>query len=457
MRMRVVPPALPEESVESAPVSLPPETPIDQALTLALSNELYAALRVAVAVIQRDPAMPTALCVAGRLLGELGHREAAREACHLAVVRAIDLENLPLAVASAQELGRFGGDPDHHLELIADAFCKGSPRLGNLTSPPPPLPPDSSFQPIGAHLTGSALVKEAVAILRDAKQKLEGEHGKTSIAPLQLFSAMRRDELRGLCAACSSRWIKQGYPIIEEGAIGNEAYFVARGDLEVRRRKGDDSIVLARLTNGAIFGEMALLARAPRAASVVATRPSIVIEVKRDALDELVERYPEVATELAAHCRERMVENLLRTSDVLKFVPLAERPVLVERFTTRVFEKNQRIILQEERPPGLYLIASGEVAVVRREGSGDPLVLSTLGPGEVVGEVAMVLRRKANADVIALQPTVTLFLPMESFLGLVYEHPAILAQLYVLAVRRDEETTSIIQEEASVAEDFVLL
>jgi cAMP-dependent protein kinase regulator len=33
----------------------------------------------------------------------------------------------------------------------------------------------------------------------------------------------------------------------------------------------------------------------------------------------------------------------------------------------------------------------------------------------------------------------------------------VLAQLYQLAVRRDEETRSILSEEASLAEDFVLL
>jgi len=84
-------------------------------------------------------------------------------------------------------------------------------------------------------------------------------------------------------------------------------------------------------------------------------------------------------------------------------------------------------------------------------------VLSPLTAGDVVGEVAMVLRRKASADVIAIHPTITLFLSTEQFMGLLHEHPAILAHLYVLAVHRDEETRNIIQEEASVAEDFVLI
>ena len=450
--MGLGPPALPGASKAATG-----EAPIDTALTLAMTNELYASLRVAAAIVKRDPTMPTALCLVGRLLGELGHREVARVACEVAVERAIDVENLPLAVASAHELSRFGGDGDRKLDVIADSFCKGSPRLGLGAPPPPPLPDDDNFVPFSSALSGAALVREATQIVDEAKATLDALVTRPRIAPLQLFSAMGRDGLRSLCASATSTWVKNGRSIIEEGAAGNEAYFVARGDLEVRRRKGDESVLLARLTNGAIFGEMAMLARAPRVASVQAVRPSIVIEVKRDALDEIVGEHPEVATELANHCRERMFENLLRASDILSVVAPSQRGVLVERFTTRVFDPQQRIITQGERPPGLYLIASGEVAVVRREGDGEPLVLSQLGAGEVVGEVAMVLRRQATADVIALHPTVSLFLSTEQFMGLLDDHPVILAHLYVLAVKRDEETRNAIQEEAFVAEDFVLL
>jgi CRP-like cAMP-binding protein len=123
----------------------------------------------------------------------------------------------------------------------------------------------------------------------------------------------------------------------------------------------------------------------------------------------------------------------------------------------RTFEKGERLLAQDERPTGLFLIASGEVAVVRREAGGDPLVLGALGPGEVAGEVEAVLRRPASADVIATRPTVALHLATGDFLAVALEHPAVLAQLYQLAVRRDEERRSILSEEASLAEDFVLL
>ena len=102
-------------------------------------------------------------------------------------------------------------------------------------------------------------------------------------------------------------------------------------------------------------------------------------------------------------------------------------------------------------------MASGAVAVVAHEG-GEPVVLASLGAGETVGEVALVLRRKTNADVIAIHPTVTLFLPREDFLTLVQDHPAILHGLYMTAVRRDDETIRALDSApAAVADDYVLL
>jgi CRP-like cAMP-binding protein len=147
----------------------------------------------------------------------------------------------------------------------------------------------------------------------------------------------------------------------------------------------------------------------------------------------------------------------MRTSPVLLAVHPASRPALVERFETRVFEKGDKLIEEGTDPPGMHVIASGEVAVVGHE-SGEPLVIASIGVGDVVGEVGVILRRKANADVVAVHPTVTLYLPRKDFLELVTEQPPMLAGLYLLAVERDEETSTVFATTTTdVAEDYVLV
>ena len=453
--MRMAPPVLPGVSTV--------DSPLDRALALLLAGEREAALRWSAAVVQQDSSVPSALILTCRLLADAGRTEAAVEGFNLGVKRAIDTGNLPLAVAAVGDLKALGIDVTSHLDEIAGAFCAGSPRLADdATPPPPPLPHDESFQPLSSFLSGPALLSKATEIIHEASMVFDAvaDSEPPLISPLSLFSALPRDGLRALIGCFEMITVPAGKAVISEGEEGAEAYIVARGELEVCRveSEGGHTIKLARLTNGALFGEMALLSRAPRAASVVACRPSILLVARREALEAVAEVRPAVGVELAAHCRRRMVTNLVRTSKVLLSVASTERPALVERFETKVFERGDKLIADGENTSGLHLIASGEVAVIGREDGGENFVIATLGVGETVGEVALVLRRKANADVVAVHPTVTLHLPREDFLGLVRDHPAILSGLYLCAVERDDETASVLAgSTVALAEDYDLV
>lgn len=450
----------------AAPPALPgthfSDSPLDRALAMQLAGERDAALRWSASVIKHDPSIASALIFTARLLADAGRNEAAVEAFELGVKRAIDAGNLPLAVAAVQDLRRLKKDAETQLDEIAGAFCAGSPRITDASAAdPPPLTAADDLEPLSSFLTGPALLSKVTEIIHEASKLYESAGDSVPlIAPLPLFSSLEKPALRALIGAFEMITVAAGEAVIEEGSEGAEAYIVARGELEVRKgaqSEDDPPLTLARLTGGALFGEMALLARAPRAASVVACRPSILLVARRDELETVARSRPDVGVELAAHCRRRMVANLVRTSPVLLAVPGEERPALVERFETKVFEKGDRLIVQGNDPAGLHLIASGEVAVVRREGD-EPFVISTLGPGQVVGEVALVLRRKANADVVAVHPTITLHLPQEEFLSMVRDHPAILQGLYLLAVERDEETTlAIANSTTTVGDEYIIV
>jgi cAMP-dependent protein kinase regulator len=455
----------------SAPPNLPGamsavDSPIDRALALALADEKDAALRWSAAQVRSEPANPLALLVTSRLLAALGRREIAAEGLQVSISRAIDAGNVPLAVAACCDLRTLGVDAGDRLDDIASTFAHGSSRLLGKGASPPELPGKAQeFTPLPSALSGKALLGKAQDIVHEAKKLYDLEKADRSaplkVSPHPLFSALDQAGLRAMLGIIDTLTVPSSKVLIEEGTGGAEAYIVARGELEVRRQgseESDESLLLARLGNGALFGEMALLSRAPRAASVIAVRPSIILVARRDALETVAEKEPEVGAVFADHCRRRMVENLVRTSAILSAVKPDERPALVERFVTRTYEEGDRLIVQGEESEGLHLIASGEVAVVHVDREGDETtMIAKLGVGEVVGEVALILRRPSSADVIAACPTVTLHLPRDRFLDLIKEHPAILAQLYELAIKRDEETSSIVAQEATEVLDYVLV
>src|SRR6516225_8751517 len=98
--MRNAPPDLPGAQTH--------DSPIDRALTLLLADEAEAALRWSAAVVEKDPSNPSALVITCRLLQQMGRAEAATEGFGLAVRRAIDSGNLPLAIAAVGDLRALG-------------------------------------------------------------------------------------------------------------------------------------------------------------------------------------------------------------------------------------------------------------------------------------------------------------------------------------------------------------
>jgi CRP-like cAMP-binding protein len=448
--------AVPTDLAEAGATDLP----LDHALSLLLADETENALRWGAAVLESGPWTPSALVVTARLLDQMGRRRAAVEGLKLAVQQAISEGNLPLATAAVGDLRALGADVAEPLDQVAAAFCEGSDRLRD-SQTAPLLPQLGEFRPLSPFLTGPALASKAAQIVESVRRTEPGagDEAPSRIAPLPLFSALGKEALHDLLAAFDTVTVPAGHAVIREGEEEAAAYIVARGELEVSRRSSDANgkpVVLARLGSGAFFGEMALLSQLPGAASVTATRPSILLVARRDALEEVVDRHPDVATELAAHCRRQSVANLGWASPVVVAIPPRERATLVEHFETRMFEAGDRLVEAGEEALGLHLIVSGEIGVVANEG-GERLLLATLSAGETVGEVELVLCRTSVADAVAVRPTATLFLPRDEFFALVQDHPAILHGLYGIAVRRNAETNLALGAGSAAVPDEALL
>jgi CRP-like cAMP-binding protein len=440
------------------------ESPIDHALTLLLAGEIDAALRWAAAVLERSPS-PAALILTSRLLDQMGRSRAAAEGFQLAVEQAVDAGELPLAIAAIDDLRAGGHDVRPLLDAVASAFCRGSARLRHteLSSPGPAHAGVAEFvQPLSPFLAGPALASKATQILQAVKRACDDGRGADSppVPALPLFSALSRETLCDLLGVFQTITVPAGSRVIEEGSEGIAAYVVARGEVETSRRatRGDNEFTLAlsRLGGGAFFGEMALLSALPSPSSVTTTRPTILLVARRDALVLLAAKRPEISSQLAAHCRRNSLANLGWTSPIVAAVSPEDRASLVEGLEICIFDKGDRLIHDGEDVTGLHLVVSGEVAIVAREWD-ERVLLATLGAGETLGEMELVLCRKAFADAVALRPTATLFLSRDEYSLLVQDHPSILHGLYSIAVQRHTETSFALQSgSAVVADDWLL-
>lgn len=94
------------------------------------------------------------------------------------------------------------------------------------------------------------------------------------------------------------RHAQPGELIVAQGDEDANMYVIQSGAVEVRRHVGDTVVVLGRLQRGDFFGEMSLLESLPRSADVVATEPTVLVEMGAGALLFRIRRDPTLAIEM---------------------------------------------------------------------------------------------------------------------------------------------------------------
>ncbi len=434
-------------------------SPLDEAYARRMSGDPPGALRIATALLEAEPGHLAAATLACSILVEADRGLVAGEVARRLVDAFVNRGDLPMAVVAARVAEAAGEDGSEAIEAIAEAFGLGSDRLADVAPSPPALPPPVGDAGTLATLGGDALLDRAEKAIAGTLAWLAEDPvaGDTKLPAVPLLSELEPDALARLLEAVELRDAGEGEEVVAQDTEGREAYLLARGMLEVVRRDGAEETVLAALGPGAIFGEMALVSEAPRAASVRATEPATLLVISREALESAAKKAPVISRQLANFCRARMLANLMRVSPILRAVAPQDRQALLERFETRHFEQGDVLVARGDEAEGLFLIASGHVEVIGEDDDGDMLRIAELGPGNVVGEISLVLRRPANATVRAATPAVALELTREQFQQAIRQHPTLLSELYATATARDEETRSVVGQQALDLEDVVLL
>eukprot|EP00948_MAST-09A_sp_MAST-9A-sp1_P001290 g1290.t1 len=207
-----------------------------------------------------------------------------------------------------------------------------------------------------------------------------------------------------LAEVCSYTTIEKGKVVMEEGSVANGFYMVIEGELSVDaatatrtssvffanhgKIKRKNTVHIANLKKGNWFGEMALITKMPRSATVTATSRSFLLYL--DPKDFL---------------------NILKM-DESRWKDLAHMCQL------RDHETGTELVQEGKRGETFYILVFGQVSVFK-----NGALLSTLSSGDYFGEIALVANRDAQASIRAISDVVLLELDKVSFLKFFAETP----------------------------------
>jgi CRP-like cAMP-binding protein len=275
---------------------------------------------------------------------------------------------------------------------------------------------------------------------------------------IPLLSTMSEAAFRRVLGTVLLRRLPAGAYVIREGEPGSSFFFVAGGELRVFATDGlGRQTELAKLGEGAVFGEMALLSAQPRSASVGCVTDVDVLELGRQSLAQLADELGAVATALNEFTRERLLGNLMATSPLFKPFNRMQQRDLLRRFTSHDVAPGTVVIHENEEGRGLFVVLSGELDVSRHTSDGQTVPLSTLKTGDVFGEMALVRNARTTATVVAQRPATVLFLAREYISKIVAAVPEIRSYLEALAEEREIDNQLVLGEDEIPADERVLI
>ena len=122
------------------------------------------------------------------------------------------------------------------------------------------------------------------------------------LAGVPIFADLSPDELAAIAALVEEVDFPTSYPLMIQGIPAEEMAIIIEGSVVARR----DDTVVATLGPGDVIGEIALLARRRRTASVITTSPSKLWVLEADAFRRVMDEHPSVAVKVLRIVADRL-------------------------------------------------------------------------------------------------------------------------------------------------------
>jgi small-conductance mechanosensitive channel/CRP-like cAMP-binding protein len=142
-----------------------------------------------------------------------------------------------------------------------------------------------------------------------ARLTAEQESIRALVAGADLFQSLSAEEKHRLALGTQIKPFACGEVLCRQGEAGDSFYVIREGRVAVLvKNEAGQEIPVAHLSNGACFGEMALLTGDPRSATVVAETDVEVARITKPLFAELLKANSELAGKLAVVLEKRAAD-----------------------------------------------------------------------------------------------------------------------------------------------------
>lgn len=241
-----------------------------------------------------------------------------------------------------------------------------------------------------------------------------------ALAATPLFAGLPKEALEALVSNLTLVSLEENAVLFREGDPGDALYVIVEGEVSVQA-EGPPRVEMARLGPGSFIGEVALMTDQPRSATVMAVQTSELLRIDRHTLSRVLADHGDVLRAVLRFVRDRLVDRWMRTSPLFRPFTDEQRSELAAKFKFLEIEPSTVLLGAGQKPDGLYIVLAGHFNVVRAGQS-----IATLGPGDLIGETALLSSGVFKSDVVAKGKGLALCLPAPAFREIIMTHPHVL-------------------------------
>ena len=129
-----------------------------------------------------------------------------------------------------------------------------------------------------------------------------------------IFQRLQDDEFEPLAKIIREKAYSAGQCIFKEGDPSSSLFVVKTGTVEIVKTADGKERVVATLSDGEFFGEMALFEYAPRSADVRVVLEAVIFEIPKEDFDQFLLEQPLIVARLLYSMMEDMSRRVRKAS-----------------------------------------------------------------------------------------------------------------------------------------------